>query len=74
MAADNATVHGVIANVSDMKRGTSRQSKLTDGEKQVRVVGFNPGQQKCLSSCQAMMDSVALENCQVMRAKYLDDL
>ena len=46
---------------------------MTDSKRQVRVVGFNLGQQKQLSVCQATMDSESLENCQVKRAKYLDD-
>ena len=74
---DNAVVHGVIANVSDMKQGAGRpffEAKLTDGEKQLRVVGFTSGQQKRLSTSQSTMDSVALENCQVKRAKYSDDM
>ena len=49
--ADNTIVHSIIVNVSAKKKGSSKQffkAKSTDGERQVHVIGFTPGQQKQL--------------------------
>ena len=50
---DNAKVHGVVACLSPMKKGKGAEffdGKLTDGETNVRVVGFQASQRKRLAS------------------------
>ena len=43
--AEDANLHGVITNVSPMKKGGGASpcfdAKLCDGEKRVRIVGFS---------------------------------
>ncbi len=76
--ADNANVHGVIANVSPIKKGTGTSSyfeaNLTDGEKKLRVVGFSTAHRKRLSSFEDTMTPVSVQNCRVKRAKHSNDL
>ena len=55
---NEANVHGIIANVSPVKKGTTPyfDAKLCDEEKQVRVVGFSSTLRKRLASFQDTMD------------------
>ena len=75
--AESADIHGVIASVSPMKKGKRASyfnCKLTDGEVQMRVVGFCGGQQKKLSSFMEKSESVSLKNCQIKRARQAEEL
>ena len=45
--SNNAKLHGVIATVSPMKKGKSAdffEAKITDGDTEMRVVGFQGSQ------------------------------
>ena len=76
--AESATVDGVVACVSPMKKGKKAEyfeAKLTDGLKQMRVVGFKGGHRKRLASFEAeSQGSVSLQNCQVKKARQSDEL
>ena len=66
--AGNASIHGVVAAVSPMKRGGKTEyfeAKITDGEGQMRVVGFSGYQRKRMASFEEKVESVVIENCQV---------
>ena len=74
---ESADIHGVIASVSPMKKGKRASyfdCKLTDGEVQMRVVGFRNGQQKKLASFMEKSESVSLKNCQIRRARQAEEL
>ena len=74
---DNANVHGVVACLSPMKKGKGAEffdGKLTDGETNVRVVGFQASQRKRLASFHDTSASVSLQNCKVKRARNLEEL
>ena len=74
---ESADIHGIIASVSPMKKGKRANYfdfKLTDGEVQMRVVGFCGGQQKKLSSFMEKSESVSLKNCQIKRARQAEEL
>ena len=73
---EDATIHGIIANVSPMKKGNTPyfDARLCDGEKQVRVVGFTSGQRKRLSNCEDTMDFVDLQKVRVKKAKHSEEL
>ena len=73
---DEGRVHGIVTNVSPMKKGTTPyfEAKVCDEEKQIRLVGFSPNQRKRLANCQDTMNPVALNNVKVKRAKNSKDL
>ena len=73
---ENASVHGVIASLSPMKKGKGADffdAKLTDGDTNVRVVGFQASQRKRLASFYDTSASVSLQNCKVKRARNSED-
>ena len=76
--AGNATLHGVIAAVSPMKKGSKAEyfdAKITDGEAQLRVVGFRKEQRKRLAEFEDHMQPVELYNCQIKKSrKSAEDL
>ena len=76
--ASSASLHGVIASVSPkMIQGKTTdyfEAKLTDGDVQMRVVGFQSSQRKRLASFTESLESVTLQNCQVKKARESDDL
>ena len=74
--SDNATVHGVIKSLSPMKRGRTANvfhGNITDGETQLRVVGFQDFQRKKLLSYEKDSAAVALESCKIKRARDSSD-
>lgn len=75
--ADNANVHGILANVSPMKKGKSSQffdAKIIDDKAQVRVVGFSTALRKRMANFEDSHDPVALQNCRIKKARYSDEL
>ena len=60
---DVADVHVVVGKVSPMKQGTSPyfNAVITDGEKEMRIVGFSSGLRKSLASSKSTMDAVNLQ-------------
>ncbi len=65
-------LHGVAANVSPMKQGKRARyfdGKLTDGETQIRIVGFQGELRSRLASYQEKQESVALVDCKVKRGR-----
>ena len=73
---DNATVQGMLMNVSPMKKGQSPyfEAKLTDGEDQMRVVGFSSSLRKRMAGLEEIYEPVALESCKIKRGKYSEQL
>ena len=68
----NATLHGVVASVSPLqKRRTCNyfEGFITDGSSKVRVVGFNPGQQKTIKQFMDTKQTLQLTDCEVKQAR-----
>ncbi len=75
--AESASVHGVVASVSTMNKGKRAElleAKLTDGEQQLRVVGFQGTQRQKLASFEEKCKSVSLQNCHVKQACRFEEL
>ena len=66
------TVDRVVGNISPMKTGKKSryfEAKMTDGEVQMRVVGFQGTQRRKLMSFSESEKSVTLKNCRITRSK-----
>ena len=73
---EEANIHGIVSNVSPMKKGASPyfDANVCDTEKKVRLVGFTSMQRKRLCNFEDTMDPVALKNVKVKKAKNSEDL
>lgn len=73
-----AKLHGVLATVSPMKKSVGGCSyfdgTLTDGQKNIRLVGFNTKIQQKLADFKDRNEPVAILNCEVKEGKYTSDL
>ena len=74
-----AKVHGVLTSLSPMITSSSGKSKyfdgrLTDGSKEVRLVGFDGKVHQKLSEFHKNNEAVAMSNCEVKLNKYSSDL
>ena len=75
---DNAKVHGLLVNVSPMRRGrknTTREyfeAQLVEGEEAIRVVGFQRSQMEELKEWEDKR--VSQESCQVKHGKISEKL
>ena len=75
--ADNATLHWVVAVVSPMKKGSKADyfdAQITDGEAQLREVGFRKEHHKRLAEFEEHIRTVSLLNCQVKKSHKSEDL
>ena len=73
----SAKMHGRVLRVSPMKDGKGApyfEARLSDGEGQIRLVGFKRSQRDLLSEFEASSNSIVLENCQVKKARLSEDL
>ena len=76
-ASDSATVHGVVASLSPMKKGRSAnyfEGRITDGDTEMRLVGFRDAARKKLVSFQKSSSPVSLEKVTIKRARDSSDL
>ena len=67
----NPTLRGVVASVSPLiKERTCNYFKgfITDGTSKLRVVGFNPGQQKTIKQFMHTKETLQLTDCTVKQA------
>ena len=68
----SAALHGVVPSLSPLKRAHLLyylDGTITDGSKKVRVVGFNPGQQKAIKQFMDSKQSVQFSDCEVKQAR-----
>ena len=76
--AESANINGVLTSVSPkMKQGKRAkyfEGKLTDGEKQLRIVGFREGQRSTLAEYQKKNAPVTLLNCELKRDRQSEEL
>ena len=76
--AESANINGVLTSVSPkMKQGKRAkyfEGKLTDGEKQLRIVGFREGQRSTLAEYQKKKAPVTLLNCELKRDRQSEEL
>ena len=66
-----------MASVSPMKKGKRAkyfEAKITDGQKHMRVVGFQPQHQTKLAEYQQNSEAVVLKNCEVKQARQSEEL
>ena len=76
-ATESANIHGIVATVSPMKQGKKAkyfEGKLTDGDKHLRIVGFQEQHRSRLAQFQKSMESVALFDCQLKHGRQSDEL
>ena len=76
-SSESATIHGLVASVSPMKSGKRAKyfdTKLTDGEKHLRIVGFQGEHRARLAEYEEEAKSVAILNCEVKKARQSDEL
>ena len=67
---DNASMHGVVTRLSPMKQGKKSQyyeGNLTDGQRDIRLYGFNHLQHKQLQRFKESGESLKLVNCEVKK-------
>ena len=75
--SESAIVHGVITSLSPMKKGKASNffhANISDGDTQLRLVGFQDAQRKQLASFKKDSSAIALEHCKIKRARQSDDL
>ena len=64
----NASLHAAVVSVSPVKKGENAvyfDGKLTDGVKQVRLVGFSPNHQRTHSNYKQLKRSIQLDDCEI---------
>ena len=74
---ENAQVQGIVMSVTPMKKGqfaTYFDAKITDEEKEIRVVGFSSNLRKRMAALEDKEEPVTLENCRIKKARFSDDL
>ena len=73
-----AKVHGVLTSVSPMRKSASGcgyfDGRLSDGEKSLRIVGFDTKVQQKLMDFHSWKEPVALLNCEIKQGKYSSNL
>ena len=77
--AENATIHGVLKELSPIKKSRSLgcnyyNGVLTDGEKEMRLVGFDCDSHAKLSGCCSSKEAVVIKKCQIKKARQSNDL
>ena len=68
----NASLHGALTSLSVVKKGrnsTYFDGTLYDGHRQIRSVGFLPGQQKKLDNFFVNKKAVNFQNCEVKQSR-----
>lgn len=73
--AKDATLHGVVAAVSPIKKGSKAEyfdAKIADGQTHLRVVGFRKEHRKRLAEFE--QQAVSLTNCQIKKSRTSEDL
>ena len=73
----SAMIHGVVSTVSPMKKGRKCQyfnGTLTDGQKDIRILGFDEAQQKKLKESFISKQAIVLGNCEVIQNETSSDL
>ena len=69
-----AKVHGVLTSLSPMKVNPGKvgyfEGKLADETCSLRIVGFNTSQQRQLSTNHDQHNSITLNNCEIQKSKY----
>ena len=68
---------GIVTAVSPMKKGKRAnffEAKMTDGDKNMRIVGFHTDQQNQMTRFYESKSSVAIANCELKNSKFSNDL
>ena len=72
----NACVHGVISELSVVKESRKNSdvkyfnAKLTDGEKSVRMVSFEPKLREVMEKAKGNKEAVMVKNCVIKESTY----
>lgn len=76
-ASPNAQIHGKLIHNSPMKKGIGAsffEAYLSDGQTQMKLVGFKRLQRELLSDFECSSEPVFLENCQVKKTRLSEEL
>ena len=71
-ASNSASVHGVLARLSPMKKGKKSkyyEGSLSDGNKDIRIFGYNEMQHKKLIKFKDNKETVNIINCEIKEAR-----
>lgn len=75
---EKGSVHGLVGQVSPMTVGKTGKgyfhALLTDGDQDVRIVGFGKSQRNILKDFEEKGDPVALKGCRIKRSRYTTDM
>ena len=75
---EKGSVHGLVGQVSPMTVGKMGKgyfhALLTDGDQDVRIVGFGKSQRNILKDFEEKGDPVALKGCRIKRSRYTTDM
>lgn len=70
--ADSASVHGVMSDVSPIKKGRYSdffEGNVYDGQSTMRLVGFKKSQQKQMKQMMESKEPIHIDDCQIKCAK-----
>ena len=75
---EKGSVHGVVGQVSPMTVGKTGKgyfhALLTDGARDVKIVGFGKSQRNILKDFEEKGEPVAFEGCRIKRSRYTSDM
>ena len=66
--ADSASVHGVISDVSPIKKGRHSEffeGNVYDGQSTMRLIGFKKSQQKQMKQMMESKEPIFIDDCQI---------
>ena len=69
---DSATLHGALTSLSPVKKGRMAKyfdGTITDGNTELRLVGFNSEHQRKMNTFFSNKKTVTLQNCQIKEAR-----
>lgn len=75
--SDSAKIHGYVSSISPMKKGKTSNffdAEISDGETDMRLVGFQQSQRKRLEDFHSTSNPVTIANCTIKKARASDDL
>ncbi len=69
-----AKIHGVLTSLSPMKASNYFEGRIADNTKSMRLVGFDTVKQRDLATHHDNNQAVCLENCNIQKSKYSDEM
>ena len=69
-----AKLHGILTELSPMKSGKYFEGRIADDQTSMRFVGFDQQQQQEFAAYREKNEPVAVDNCQIQKSRYSDDM